>query len=114
MSLKHGYKVRVNVVLLLCTNTEWKRSWPVDRESHSQFGGSLRLVQNIVRNEKIISALYRGLTPNLVGNSLSWALYFVWYDRIKYGIGSYRGSGSSSLSYYDFFIASGTAGTMCS
>lgn len=84
----------------------------VDRESPSQFGGSLRLVRRIVRNEGTVSALYRGLTPNLVGNSLSWAFYFVWYDRIKYGIRSYRGFDNGGLSYYDFFIASGTAGML--
>ncbi|CAD6583360.1 MAG: hypothetical protein ASARMPREDX12_003350 [Alectoria sarmentosa] len=84
----------------------------VDRESPSQFGSSLRLVQRIVRNEGTISALYRGLTPNLVGSSLSWALYFVWYDRTKHWIQSYRGSDNDGLSYYDFFIASGTAGVL--
>ncbi len=63
-----------------------------------------------MRNEGTISALYRGLTPNLVGNSLSWALYFVWYDSIKHEILSYRRLENSGLSYYDFFIASGSAG----
>ncbi|KAL9075100.1 MAG: hypothetical protein Q9161_001785 [Pseudevernia consocians] len=84
----------------------------VDRESPSQLGGSLRLVQRIVRNEGTINALYRGLTPNLAGNSLSWALYFVCYDGIKHGIRSYRGLENGGLSYYDFFIASGSAGVL--
>jgi len=28
-------------------------------------------------------ALYRGLSPNLVGNAVSWRLYFMWHDQIK-------------------------------
>lgn len=99
-----------SATLLPRTDTERGKSYPVDRESPSQFGGSLRLVRRIVRNEGTVSAFYRGLTPNLVGNSLSWALYFVCYDRIKHGIRSYRGVENGGLSYYDFFIASGTAG----
>jgi hypothetical protein len=36
------------------------------------------MVKNIVRNEGGYSALYRGgFVPNTVGNSVSWALYFV-------------------------------------
>lgn len=26
-----------------------------------------------------IKGLYRGLTPNLIGNASSWGLYFLWY-----------------------------------
>lgn len=75
-------------------------------------------MQNIARNEGGLRAFYRGLGPNIVGNSISWALYFVWYDRIKHEIQEYRrpgigtGTGTETgLSYYDFFIASGAAGT---
>lgn len=67
-------------------------------------------MQNIARDEGGIRAFYRGLGPNIVGNSISWALYFVWYDRMKVGIQDYRGPGAR-LSYYDFFVASGAAGT---
>ncbi len=27
--------------------------------------------------------LYRGLSPNVAGNSASWGLYFLWYTMIK-------------------------------
>lgn len=67
-------------------------------------------MRSIARNEGGLRAFYRGLGPNLVGNSISWALYFVWYDRIKHGIQDFRGPGTG-LSYYDFFVASGAAGT---
>ena len=29
------------------------------------------------------TGLYRGLSPNVVGNSASWGLYFLWYTMIK-------------------------------
>lgn len=82
----------------------------VDHTSSSQLGGSIRTAQNIIRsNEGAVKALYRGLTPNIVGNSVSWALYFVCYDKLKHGLQLFHGR-SSSLSYYDFFLASGAAG----
>lgn len=42
-------------------------------------GDSMRIVRNILKNEGHWTALYRGLMPNMIGNSVSWALYFVWY-----------------------------------
>ncbi|MCJ1458372.1 hypothetical protein MMC28_008744 [Mycoblastus sanguinarius] len=83
----------------------------VDRASSSQFGSSARIIRGIVRNESSVKAFYRGLTPNIVGNSVSWALYFVWYEKIKRGVQSHRGP-TTGLSYYDFFLASGAAGVL--
>lgn len=42
------------------------------------------------------SGLYRGLSPNVVGNSASWGFYFLWYTMIK----EYMAAPSSS-SYED-------------
>jgi len=47
--------------------------------SNSQWGSSFRIMRQIVRDEGSYMALYRGLMPNMVGNSVSWALYFLWY-----------------------------------
>ncbi|KAI4229305.1 MAG: hypothetical protein L6R36_000957 [Xanthoria steineri] len=47
----------------------------------------------------------------MAGNSISWALYFLWYNRLKAGLQAYYGSGNG-LSYYDFLLASGVAGAM--
>lgn len=41
--------------------------------------GALR---RIVRQDGWLG-LYRGLSPNVVGNSASWGLYFLWYTMIK-------------------------------
>ncbi|KAL8861364.1 MAG: hypothetical protein Q9178_002236 [Gyalolechia marmorata] len=64
----------------------------VDRSSSSQAGTSLRLVQGILKNEGVANGLYRGLSPNLAGNSISWALYFLWYSEIKAGLQAYHAS----------------------
>ncbi|KAH0543344.1 hypothetical protein FGG08_002300 [Glutinoglossum americanum] len=65
----------------------------------------------VSRNEGSIGAFYRGLTPNLVGNSVSWGLYFLWYGKIKEGLAEHYGS-QGALSSLDYLLASGTAGTL--
>lgn len=47
--------------------------------------------------------------PNLVGNSTSWAIYFLLYDIAKRSASTLHG-GSIGLTYADYFLASGTAG----
>jgi solute carrier family 25 folate transporter 32 len=37
---------------------------------------SLNVLRSLVNNESPIQSLYRGLTPNLLGNAGSWALFF--------------------------------------
>ncbi|KAL8658419.1 MAG: hypothetical protein Q9226_001025, partial [Calogaya cf. arnoldii] len=82
-----------------------------DRTSSSQAGTSLLLVKHIFRNEGIATGFYRGLSPNLAGNSISWALYFLWYSKAKAALKAYHANGNG-LSYYDFFLASGIAGAL--
>jgi solute carrier family 25 folate transporter 32 len=91
----------------------------------SQWGGSFRILRQVVREEGRYTALYRGLMPNMLGNSVSWALYFLWYiascllfksntDLYRYGnakdlFQAWRGS-DVKLTSTDYFISSGTAG----
>ena len=82
----------------------------VDQQSPSRLGSSSRVVQAILRNEGGIGGFYRGIGPNSIGNSVSWSLYFLWYGQIKDGLYHYHGS-SVGLTYYDYFAASGAAGT---
>ena len=69
-----------------------------------------------MQTEHPLAALYRGLTPNLVGNATSWASFFFFKSRIERGIVALKhGSGSgadapSRLTPVDFFISSGLAG----
>ncbi|KAI5310667.1 hypothetical protein KEM55_003790 [Ascosphaera atra] len=60
-----------------------------------------------------LAGFYRGLTPNLIGNSVSWGLYFFWYDQIKDYLRTVRGT-SSGLGSMDYFIASGASGVITS
>jgi solute carrier family 25 folate transporter 32 len=73
-------------------------------------GGSLRIVREIFQNEGGVTAFYRGLTPNLIGNSTSWALYFLCYSNIKTAMRTWRSSQKQELASSDYFLASGVAG----
>ncbi|OGM41568.1 folate carrier protein [Aspergillus bombycis] len=86
----------------------------VDRSSSSRVGGSLRVVRGIYQNEGGITAFYRGLTPNIIGNSTSWALYFLCYGNIKTAMRTWRGSREEELTSSDYFLASGAAGMLTS
>ncbi|KAB8069791.1 mitochondrial carrier [Aspergillus leporis] len=86
----------------------------VDRSSSSRVGGSLRIVREIFQNEGGVTAFYRGLTPNLIGNSTSWALYFLCYSNIKTAMRTWRSSQKQELASSDYFLASGVAGMLTS
>ncbi|GLA85427.1 hypothetical protein AtubIFM56815_009663 [Aspergillus tubingensis] len=84
----------------------------VDRLSSSRVGGSVPVIREIFQNEGGIKAFYRGLTPNIVGNSTSWALYFLCYGNIKDVMRTWRsGSEDQALTSADYFLASGSAGS---
>ncbi|RAL07730.1 putative mitochondrial folate carrier protein Flx1 [Aspergillus homomorphus CBS 101889] len=87
----------------------------VDRSSTFRGRRSLRLVRDIFQHEGGLAAFYRGLTPNLVGNSTSWALYFLCYGNIKNLMRARRGDDPGrGLSSTDYFLASGFAGMLTS
>ncbi|KAF9582157.1 hypothetical protein BGW38_000571 [Lunasporangiospora selenospora] len=48
-----------------------------------RLGGTLRSFQEIYRGEGFRHGLYRGLTPNFAGATVSWGLYFYLYAGIK-------------------------------
>ncbi|KIW09206.1 uncharacterized protein PV09_00134 [Verruconis gallopava] len=81
--------------------------------SRGQWGNSARILQQIIHTEGGYSALYRGLMPNMIGNSVSWALYFLWYRNLKDLIATYRGQGVQ-LTSADYFAASGISGVLTS
>lgn len=45
-------------------------------------GQTYKISQEIIRKEGI-RALYRGISPNIVGATASWGLYFLLYSEIK-------------------------------
>ncbi|KAJ5333288.1 uncharacterized protein N7506_007071 [Penicillium brevicompactum] len=79
----------------------------VDRSSSARLGSSVRIIRGIFSREGGLGAFYRGLTPNVIGNSTSWALYFLCYSRLKEAIGSYRDKRGQILTSSDYFLASG-------
>ena len=81
----------------------------VNRSAVSVSGSSIRIAQQIYHNEGGFLGFYRGISSNLIGNSVSWALYFVWYDRVKTALSTYHGV-HGRLSFYDYFVASAIAG----
>ncbi|KAI9757840.1 MAG: hypothetical protein M4579_003276 [Chaenotheca gracillima] len=88
----------------------------VDRTTTSRAGNSFRVARDIARHEGGVRALYRGFTVNAVGNSISWALYFLWYDKFKSALATYHGHPSASsqslLGPTDYFLASAGAGIL--
>jgi solute carrier family 25 folate transporter 32 len=74
-----------------------------------------------VQTERPLASLYRGLTPNLVGNASSWASFFFFKQRIERGIatlkhGSAAGDSpalrNAALTPADFFVSSALAGAL--
>ncbi|KAH9432477.1 hypothetical protein MCOR02_007172 [Pyricularia oryzae] len=89
---------------------------------------AVAVLRSLVQTEKPIAALYRGLTPNLVGNATSWASFFFFKKRCEQAILSLKkpqpaadGSlvvndgdkcddGSARLTPQDYFVSSAAAG----
>ena len=72
-----------------------------------------------LRFDKVVQNFYRGLMPNMIGNSVSWALYFMWYGNIKDLIRAARARtnpstklGKQELRSSDYFLASGLSGIL--
>ncbi|KAF1986076.1 mitochondrial folate carrier protein Flx1 [Aulographum hederae CBS 113979] len=87
----------------------------LDQATKAQWGTSLRIMKDIVKNEGNVAALYRGLMPNMIGNSVSWALYFLWYHNLKDLLMSMHQPsqyGPPRLSSADYFVASSTSGIL--
>lgn len=83
----------------------------LDQTHAPRWGNSFHILRNIVRHEGNVGALYRGLMPNMIGNSVSWALYFLWYRNLKDLFKSTRGQGQR-LGSSDYFLSSGIAGIL--
>ncbi|KIX98021.1 uncharacterized protein Z520_06100 [Fonsecaea multimorphosa CBS 102226] len=87
----------------------------VDTSAHPLFNSSRAVLRDILRNEgpTRLAALYRGLTPNLVGNSAGWALYFLWYREAQDVIRTLRGyTAGTQLTAVDYLTASSASGLL--
>jgi solute carrier family 25 folate transporter 32 len=87
----------------------------VDTSSHPLLNSSRSVLRDIWRNEgpTRIAALYRGLSPNLVGNSAGWALYFLWYQQAQDVIRRLRRyEPGQQLTSGDYLSASAASGVL--
>jgi len=82
----------------------------VDTQSASRPGDSIRIFRTVIHDEGGVRALYRGLWPNMLGNSLGWGLYFLFYRNLK-DIMQKRGGYGENLPTAQIFLASSAAGT---
>ncbi|KXX77575.1 Mitochondrial FAD carrier protein FLX1 [Madurella mycetomatis] len=84
---------------------------------------TVSLIRSLAATDRPLAALYRGLTPNLLGNATSWASFFFFKSRLERGIAHLRGDDADStlqplsgpqrrLSPADFFVASLAAGAL--
>ncbi|KAI9714850.1 MAG: hypothetical protein M1820_000139 [Bogoriella megaspora] len=83
----------------------------VRQGQQTRWGDTFRIMGKLASEEPKARAFYRGLMPNMVGNSISWALYFLWYGNLKEMLVSMRGH-NAQLSSSDYFIASGVSGIL--
>ncbi|OAA77659.1 Mitochondrial carrier domain protein [Akanthomyces lecanii RCEF 1005] len=78
---------------------------------------TVRLLRSLTANPRPIASLYRGLTPNLVGNASSWASFFFFKSRFERLLAQRHGTAANDEvrpSAGDYFVASALAGAATS
>jgi solute carrier family 25 folate transporter 32 len=68
----------------------------------------MAVIRSMTSTGHPIASLYRGLTPNLVGNASSWALFFFFKSRVERGLTAFRGRNGPTPS--DYFLSPAVAG----
>lgn len=71
---------------------------------------TISLMRSLVQTPQPLRALYRGLTPNLVGNASSWASFFFFKARAESAIRGLKAQPGAPLSSTDYFVAASLAG----
>ncbi|EMR64868.1 putative solute carrier family 25 member 33 protein [Eutypa lata UCREL1] len=82
---------------------------------------TVSVLRELVRTPQPLAALYRGLTPNLLGSASSWASFFFFKARVERAIVKLKnpkgddGSNNASLTPQDYFVSSAVGGlfTQC-
>ncbi|KAK4168008.1 mitochondrial carrier domain-containing protein [Cladorrhinum sp. PSN259] len=78
-----------------------KTRMQIYRSSHASSSSAsapttVALIRALYQTDKPLAALYRGLTPNLIGNATSWASFFFFKSRVEKGVKYLKSSSSSS------------------
>ncbi|KAK5993375.1 Mitochondrial FAD carrier protein FLX1 [Cladobotryum mycophilum] len=71
---------------------------------------TVAILRALTNNSHPVASLYRGLTPNLSGNALSWASFFFFKSRFEKLLASWRGHQLPTPS--DYFVASALGGAV--
>ncbi|KAI8622968.1 mitochondrial folate carrier protein [Xylariaceae sp. FL1651] len=76
---------------------------------------TISVIRDLTRTPHPVAALYRGLTPNLLGNASSWASFFFFKAQAERAIRAVKGQSPGggtvvALAPQDHFVASGVAG----
>ncbi|KAI0379873.1 mitochondrial carrier [Hypomontagnella monticulosa] len=71
---------------------------------------TVSLIRTLTQTPHPIASLYRGLTPNLLGNASSWASFFFFKARAERALLGLKTSPNAALTPQDYFVASGVAG----
>jgi len=72
------------------------------------YRGSFSIIRSIVRNDGW-KGLYRGVSPSLIGASLSWGLYFPIYNKVTDSLKKYHGGVIPGYQYFFCGCISGAA-----
>ncbi|ATY66686.1 mitochondrial folate carrier [Cordyceps militaris] len=79
---------------------------------------TVRLLRSLTATPRPLASLYRGLTPNLVGNATSWASFFFFKSRFERLLARQHRHGDTTTpplpSAGDYFVASALAGAATS
>ncbi|KAF5628203.1 FAD carrier FLX1 [Fusarium tjaetaba] len=71
---------------------------------------TMSILRALTASPHPVASLYRGLTPNLVGNASSWASFFFFKSRFERALATWQGRLGGRPSGGDYFIASALAG----
>ncbi|KAK3995066.1 mitochondrial FAD carrier protein FLX1 [Cladorrhinum sp. PSN332] len=92
-----------------------KTRMQIYRSSHASASAApttVTLIRTLYQTDRPLAALYRGLTPNLIGNATSWASFFFFKSRVEKGVKYLKSSPAQLLSPIDFFVSSLAAGAL--
>jgi len=75
---------------------------------------TVALLRSLTANDRPLASLYRGLTPNLVGNASSWASFFFFKSRLERALAAARARPGGQPTAGDYFVSSALAGVATS
>ncbi|KAJ3312849.1 hypothetical protein HDV04_002659 [Boothiomyces sp. JEL0838] len=81
-------------------------------KENSKFG-LWNIIKDINRKEGV-RGFYRGISPNFVGTTVSWGMYFFWYTHLKDLQRNFSTNSEKKLSPIEHLLASAGAGILTS